>query len=315
VGEYDQCHACRRPITESDKQSEHYTKGISCPKCIDEYNDTQRQRFAERQKQIELAKLRGEKHIAQVIDHDQQKRRQLLGLESSSQQVLDATREALPILYSFRRCPYAMRARMSLLIAGIPVELREVALRNKPAELLALSPKATLPVLELTDGSVLEESLDIMRWAWQQVDDESGVQYVSQEQIEKLLNPLEQEKGSFKILLDKYKYAERHPEKTAAEYRSDAEEYLRELTLQLGDQKFLFGDQWSFVDIAIAPFIRQFMRVDQEWFNQCEHQTLRQWLLRILESKEFQLCMKKIKPWHADSKPVLFSAAALTQAA
>ena len=307
VAGYDQCHACRRPITDEDKNSEHYEKGISCPKCVDEYTEGQRQRFAERQKQIQLAKQRGEKHIAQVIEHDQKKRRELLGLSSVSQQVEQATRENLPTLYSFRRCPYAMRARLSLLIAGIDVELREVALRNKPAEMLALSPKATVPVLELTDGTVLEESLDIMLWAWQKVDDDSGVQYVSEQEVQALIKPLEQGEGGFKILLDKYKYADRHPEKSAEEYRSEAEGYLRLLSEQLGNKDFLFGSMWSFADIAIAPFVRQFAKVDQDWFNQSEHQTIRQWLHRVLESNEFQYCMKKIKPWHVDTKPVIFS--------
>lgn len=307
VAGYDQCHACRRPITDTDKHSEHFEKGISCPKCVGEYTEGQRQRFAERQKQIQLAKQRGEKHIAQVIEHDQKKRRELLGLSSVSQQVMQASRETLPILYSFRRCPYAMRARLSLLIAGINVELREVALRNKPAEMLALSPKATVPVLELTDGTVLEESIDIMHWAWQKVDDDSGVQYVSESEIQALVQPLEQGEGNFKILLDKYKYADRHPEKSAEEYRTEAENYLRILVKQLSDKEFLFGSMWSFADVAIAPFVRQFARVDQEWFNQSERQTIRQWLHRILESNEFQYCMKKVKPWHADTKPVIFS--------
>jgi glutathione S-transferase len=228
---------------------------------------------------------------------------------------MQAALESLPVLYSFRRCPYAMRARMSLLLAGITVELREVALKNKPAELLALSPKATLPVLELTDGRVLEESLDIMRWAWQAIKNDSAVESVSEQEIRELLLPLEQGEGSFKILLDKYKYAERHPERTAHAYRTDAEEYLYKLAKQLGEKKFLFGEQWSFADVAIAPFIRQFMRIDQEWFNQSDHQSVRHWLMRILESKEFQLCMKKVKPWHADSKPVIFSADAILKAA
>jgi len=315
VAGYDQCHACRRPITDIDKQSEHYEKGISCPKCVNEYTEVQRQRFAERQKQIQLAKQRGEQHIAQVIEHDQKKRRELLGLSSSTQQVLEATKETLPILYSFRRCPYAMRARLSLLIAGIDVELREVALRNKPEEMLALSPKATVPVLELTDGTVLEESIDIMRWAWQEVDDDSGVQYVSNAEIKNLIEPLEQGQGSFKIFLDKYKYADRHPEKTAEDYRREAESYLITLASQLGDKEYLFGSMWSFADIAIAPFIRQFARVDQNWFNQSNHQVVRKWLNRILESNEFQYCMKKVKPWYADSKSVVFSPKQLSSTA
>ena len=317
VAGYDQCHACRRPITDTDKQSPHYEAGISCPKCVDEYTEGQRQRFAERQKQIQLAKQRGQKHIAQVIEHDQEKRRELLGLSSASVsgQVLQATRENLPVLYSFRRCPYAMRARLSLLIAGIDVELREVALRNKPAEMLALSPKATVPVLELTDGTVLEESIDIMQWAWQAVDDDSGVQYVSESEIQSLLEPLEQGSGSFKVLLDKYKYADRHPEKTATEYRAEAENYLKTLAIQLSDKEYLFGPMWSFADIAIAPFIRQFARVDQEWFNKSEHQTVRQWLYRVLESNEFQYCMKKVKPWHVDSKTVIFTRPEISSAA
>ncbi|MBT8140990.1 MAG: rhodanese-related sulfurtransferase, partial [Gammaproteobacteria bacterium] len=315
VAGYDQCHACRRPITDADKDSIHYQKGVSCPKCADEYSEGQRQRFAERQKQIELAKQRGEQHIAQVIEHDQRKRREYFGLSESQQQVVDATAENYPILYSFRRCPYAMRARLSVLLAGIAVELREVALRNKPAEMLALSPKATVPVLELNDGTVLEESLEIMHWAWQAIDDDSGVQYVPQHLLSELLDPLEQGEGSFKVLLDKYKYADRHPEQSAESYRSQAEEYLYQLAEQLGDKAYLFGAQWSFADIAIAPFVRQFAHVDKDWFAQSEHTAVRDWLYRILESDEFQLCMKKTKPWYPDSKRLIFTRSGLLKAA
>jgi len=305
VSDYDQCHACRRPITTQDMQSADYQKGVSCPKCVDEYAPEQRARFAERQKQIELAKQRGAKHIAQEIERDQIKRREILGL--TSQQVADASQSNLPILYSFRRCPYAMRARMSLLLADIPVELREVALRNKPAEMLALSPKATVPVLELVDGTVLEESLDIMHWAWQHIDDESGVKYVPEQALTELIAPLTQSTGSFKVYLDKYKYADRYPEQSAQEYRQQAEIYLHQLAKQLAEQQFLFGTQWSFADIAIAPFIRQFSRVDPEWFAKCEHSKVREWLYRVLESREFQTVMKKVKPWYPDSKRIIFS--------
>ncbi|NNC98208.1 MAG: glutathione S-transferase [Gammaproteobacteria bacterium] len=208
-----------------------------------------------------------------------------------------------------------MRARLSVLLAGIAVELREVALRNKPAEMLALSPKATVPVLELNDGTVLEESLEIMHWAWQAIDDDSGVQYVPQHLLSELLDPLEQGEGSFKVLLDKYKYADRHPEQSAESYRSQAEEYLYQLAEQLGDKAYLFGAQWSFADIAIAPFVRQFAHVDKDWFAQSEHTAVRDWLYRILESDEFQLCMKKTKPWYPDSKRLIFTRSGLLKAA
>ena len=115
----------------------------------------------------------------------------------------------LPVLYSFRRCPYAMRARLALRVAGVPYELREVALKAKPAAMLALSPKATVPVLQLPDGSVLEESLDIMAWALAQSDPEGWLAQGSPEEAQALI---ERNDGPFKHLLDRYKYANRHPE-------------------------------------------------------------------------------------------------------
>ena len=144
VGSYDMCHGCRMPITDANKLEKEYVKGVSCSKCFYEKTIDQKKRYADRQKQVDLAKLRNEKHIGATV--------------RSSKKM------TLPILYSFRRCPYAMRARMALILASQKCELREILLKNKPDEMLKISPKGTVPVLQLPD-KVLDESLDIISWA------------------------------------------------------------------------------------------------------------------------------------------------------
>ena len=172
-GPYDLCHACRHPISEADKKSEQYVEGISCPHCHDTMSDEQRHRFAERQKQIALAKARGLDHIAADQEAQREAKRAGTGRADCKEQRGAASVNAeLPILYSFRRCPYAMRARLAIASSGQEMELREVVLRDKPGEMVEASPKATVPVLILPDGSVLEESLDVMEWALSQSDPE-----------------------------------------------------------------------------------------------------------------------------------------------
>ncbi|MDX1320322.1 MAG: glutathione S-transferase N-terminal domain-containing protein, partial [Oceanospirillum sp.] len=132
---------------------------------------------------------------------------------------------SLPRLYSFRRCPYAMRARLGLLFAGLQVELREIVLKNKPAPMLAISPKGTVPVLELPDGRVIEESREILEWALAQ-QDPAGLLDVD---LQLAAGLLDQNDGDFKHWLDRYKYADRHPEMSQLEYRQKGEEFLQVL--------------------------------------------------------------------------------------
>lgn len=195
----------------------------------------------------------------------------------------------LPILYSYRRCPYAMRARMVLKYADVAVEIREISLKDKPKSMLEVSPKATVPVLVLQDGTVLEESLDIMRWALQQRDSEGWLNADS-ELTQQLIA---ENDGSFKQALDKYKYAIRFPEQSAETYRTQGEVFLQKLESLLNLSAFLLKDQVSQADIAIFPFIRQFSGVDTTWFEAAPYPKLKAWLKGLVDSELFVSIMEK----------------------
>ncbi|MDZ4142515.1 MAG: glutathione S-transferase [Methylotenera sp.] len=199
-----------------------------------------------------------------------------------------------PILYSYRRCPYAMRARMALKNADIDLEIREISLRSKPAEMLKVSPKGTVPVLVLQDGglggvAVIEQSLDIMHWALRQkdADDWLTADDVLTQQL------IAENDGSFKQALDKYKYAIRFPEQSADIYRAQGEVFLQKLECLLGQSQFLLKDKMSLADIAIFPFIRQFAAVDSVWFNAAPYPKLKAWLTALVESDLFVSVMEK----------------------
>lgn len=195
-------------------------------------------------------------------------------------------------LYSFRRCPYAMRARMALHYSGVPVEIVEVSLKDKPAEMLALSPKGTVPVLN-ANGRVIDESLAIMRWALEQHDPDDW-RLKNDPGAELVTNMLiETNDTQFKTSLNHYKYAERYPEKPMEVYRMECEMIAHSLDLMLADQDYLLGDQLSLADVALLPFIRQFAHVDREWFAQTPYVALQGWLQRLLESELFTSVMKK----------------------
>lgn len=196
------------------------------------------------------------------------------------------------LLYSFRRCPYAIRARMALAYSGIRVELREVKLSDLPASMLALSPRATVPVLRLADGRVIDESLDVMLWSLAQADPQN---WLDMDAVSGSL--LQRCDDQFKPLLDRYKYADRHPECSEFEHRQQAEGFVRELDELLAERPSLGGDRQRLVDIAIFPFIRQFAGVDANWFASCEYARLRKWLDALLESPLFQGVMKKYAFW------------------
>ncbi len=205
-----------------------------------------------------------------------------------------AMHTTLPVLYSFRRCPYAIRARLAIAYAGICVELREVALKNKPPQLLALSPKATVPVLQLENSAVIDESLDIMRWALAHNDPEHWLA------IDEAGNQLiEWNDGAFKYFLDRYKYADRYPEFAASAYRQQAEPFLAGLESRLGCFRHLCGNDFSLADAAIFPFVRQFAGVDEEWFQNSRYQRLKQWLETLLNAGLFKRVMVKHPVWVA----------------
>ena len=180
----------------------------------------------------------------------------------------------LPVLYSFRRCPYAIRARMAICYASITVELREVSLANKPQQMLGLSAKGTVPVLQLP-SKVLDESLDIMHWALKQSDTNGWLRQETVAQAEKLIKVND---GDFKNWLDRYKYWERFPDQTQSFYRGRAEEFIAVLEVLLNKHRFLLGDDICLADTAIFPFVRQFAFVDKDWFDAAPYPNLQKWL-------------------------------------
>ncbi|CEL29687.1 glutathione S-transferase [Pseudomonas fluorescens] len=191
-------------------------------------------------------------------------------------------------LYSFRRCPYAMRARMALRYCGVPVEIVEVSLKAKPAEMLAISPKGTVPVLD-ADGQVIDESLEIMRWALAKNDPQDWL-LSGDARVAELIEANDQ---VFKVHLNRYKYAERYPEQPMEVYRAEGEMFLRRLEELLEGRDYLLTDHPSLADIALLPFVRQFAHVDREWFAQTPYVRLQAWLQRFLESELFTSIMKK----------------------
>lgn len=206
-------------------------------------------------------------------------------------------------LYSFRRCPYAMRARLGILFAGLQVELREIVLKNKPAQMLAISPKGTVPVLQLSDGTVIEESREIMEWALEQQDPQTLLDIKTLIQANALIDKNDNE---FKYWLDRYKYADRHPEMTQEQYRKQGEVFLQVLEELLTENPYLLGDKVSIADIGIMPFVRQFAHVDREVFYSLDYPNLQQWLIKWLEHPLFLQVMIKYQPWQEDDDVVVF---------
>lgn len=206
-----------------------------------------------------------------------------------------------PILYSFRRCPYAMRARLAWMISGMTCEIREVKLSAKPEAMLEISPKGTVPVLLLADGKVVEQSLDIMRWALGQSDPEGWLQREDGDLIAR-------NDGEFKQHLDHYKYPERHGS-DPLEARTKAGEFLMLLNARLAAHGQLVSKGRGLADMAIMPFVRQFSAVDRAWFDAQPWPDLRAWLDGHLESALFASIMLRLKPWSEGDAPIAFGAA------
>jgi len=207
---------------------------------------------------------------------------------------------ARPILYSFRRCPYAMRARMALLASGTVCELREVKLSAKPAEMVAASAKATVPVLQLADGTVIDESLDIMRWALARNDPEGWLDRADDALIAA-------NDGPFKHHLDRYKYPERHGSDRDA-HRAAGIALLAALEERLDRSAHLGGAERGLTDAAIFPFVRQFAETDRAWFDTQPLPRLHDWLARQLGSALFAAAMVRLDPWKPGDPPVRFPA-------
>ena len=214
-------------------------------------------------------------------------------------------RPVLPILYSFRRCPYAIRARLALCQAGVSVELREVVLARKPAAMLAISPAGTVPVLQLPSGEVIAQSLDIMRWALAQHDPDGWLARGDTPAQRALTDTCD---GAFKHALDRYKYAERHPERSAHAWRDDAAACLiQPLDIQLNQAPQLGGEQPGLADAAIFPFVRQFAAVDAAWWAASPWAATRRWHDTWAASALMAACMHKFAPWRPGAPITVFA--------
>lgn len=201
-----------------------------------------------------------------------------------------------PVLYSFRRCPYAIRARIAIEYAGISTELREVLLRAKPEDMLKLSPKGTVPVLLTVDQVVIDQSMDIIAWALTQRDpdnwlDNNSVHYREQGDL------IDWNDNQFKYYLDRYKYADRFTQFPKHHYREKCRPFLDELESRLRRTQFLFANKSTVSDIAIFPFVRQFAGVDIQWFESSPYRSLNYWLKTHIQSDLFKNVMIKHNPW------------------
>ena len=203
-----------------------------------------------------------------------------------------------PILYSFRRCPYAMRARMAIAVSGTQVRLREVLLKDKPDEMLAASAKGTVPVL--VDGeAVIDESLEVMMWALKRNDPEGWLSRKDDALIA-------ENDGPFKHHLDRYKYSTRYEDADAEEHRAAGFAFLQKLDARLADSDYLHGAARGFTDIAIFPFVRQFRIADKEWFDAAPIPNVQRWLNALMGSALFKSVMEKYPLWKETGEEITF---------
>ena len=205
--------------------------------------------------------------------------------------------QALPVLYSLRNCPYAIRARLAIYKAKQQVILRDVILSNKPAQMHNASPKGSVPVLVISESLVIDESLEIMLWALQKNDPENLLHSQYANALTEMLALINRFDSEFKAYLEQYKCAKRYQEDNISQCRAACETYIKALELRLTQQDFLFSEKESLVDTALLPFIRQFARVERQWYLQAPYPHLRDWLNRYLQSPMFTKVMAKTPLW------------------
>ena len=222
------------------------------------------------------------------------------------QNLLD-TNVNLPILYSLQHCPYAMRARLGILLAQQSVLIRAVVTKNKAAEMLAVSPKGTVPVLiidhaewpeeEHYKATIIDESIEIMLWALKLNDPQNLLQAEDSNNLDAMLKLIWRNDKEFKPNLEVYKLARRFHKKSELADRKLCEDFVAELERKLENGDYLMGDQPSLADYALLPFIRQFARVDRKWYLQSPYPRLRDWLNRHLQMPLFTKAMAKYPLW------------------
>ena len=203
-----------------------------------------------------------------------------------------------PVLYSLRRCPYCVRARLAILLAQQPVMLRDVVTSNLPSEMLQASPKGTVPVLVLADSTVIDESLDIMLWALEQ-SDPHNLLYCDKPQPyrDTIMSLIKSNDDDFIPFLDKYKIAARYHHDNATKYREECEQFIRELEQRLAKQEYLLGPRPSLADYAVLPFIRQFSRVDRKWYLNAPYPHLERWLNTLYQNPLYSKAMTQYPRW------------------
>lgn len=319
-GHHQLCRSCRMPLSEDDRASSHFVAGVSCPYCHGTRSDAQLQALAERERQVALAAQRGLDHIGNTSfgpavrqqndaagDASRDAIRDRAGDADRTAEAQPPVHSALPVLYSFRRCPYAMRARLALAASEQRCELREVVLRDKPAALLEASPKGTVPVLVLPDGRVLEESLQIMLWALERNDPEGWLQ-PAQGSLDDMLALIASCDTRFKHALDRCKYPSRYPGEDPALHWAQAQDWLMDLDARLAQAPCLFGHRTSLADVAIAPFVRQFAGIDAARWDAGPWTHVHLWLAHWQASDALERVMGKYPAWQPGAALQLFPA-------
>ena len=218
----------------------------------------------------------------------------------------------LPVLYSFRRCPYAMRARYIIALLNVSVYLREVVLKSKPSELLALGGRSSVPQLIDIDGIRYSESLDIIFWTLSLSVDKKKVDELwptGNIQRNKIKAWIAYNDHFFKHWLDRYKYADRYSEFSEIYYRDKGLVFIRRLDKRLNERIFLFGQKVCIADISIFPFVRQFIMVNQKWFESSQYDNVKRWLAEFVNSEIFKsVVMVKHTPWEAGQEDIHYPA-------
>ena len=209
----------------------------------------------------------------------------------------------LPILYSFRRCPYAMRARMAIHISSQKCEIREVLLRDKPPSMLEYSSKGTVPVLVLQSGEVIDESLDVIDWALNLNDPDNWQRSKNNEKTKELIKIND---GEFKYHLDRYKYSKRYDNEDPEFHRKKCLSFIEKVNSELQNSKYIFDDAISYIDISLLPFIRQFRIADNEWFDELPYENVKSWLSNFLNSELLKSIMFKYDLWKEGDEVTIF---------
>ena len=209
----------------------------------------------------------------------------------------------LPILYSFRRCPYAMRARMAIHISSQKCEIREVLLRDKPTSMLEYSSKGTVPVLVLQSGEVIDESLDVIDWALNLNDPDNWQRSKDNENTKELIKIND---GEFKHHLDRYKYSKRYDNEDPEFHRKKCLSFIEKVNSELQNSKYIFDDAISYIDISLLPFIRQFRIADNEWFDELPYENVKSWLSNFLNSELLESIMSKHDLWKEGDEVTIF---------